>query len=109
MTTFFIPGLPEDPHVLETAYRELRARVERDVGHRPSAKRIFRLWTRRGRTDCITEVGRADPLLGSTVIAIFDLGTRLPFIVCRQPDDGMPEGACEVLGPSAYSVVEFDS
>lgn len=108
MTSFFIPGLSEDPHVLEAAYRDLKDRVEQDVGRRPSTKRIFKLWTRRGRTDCVTEVGRADPLRGSTVIAIFDLGSRLPFIVCRQADDAMPEGICEVLGPSAYSVVEFD-
>jgi hypothetical protein len=42
-------------------------------------------------------------------MAIFDLGSRQPFVVCWRPDGGLRDGACEVLGSSAYSVLEFDS
>lgn len=62
-----------------------------------------------GSLDCTTEVGRPDPLLGGTVMAIFDLGSRQPFVVWRQSDAEPADGCREVLGSSAYSVVEFDS
>ena len=108
MTTFFIPGASEDPRVLEDIYAEMRSQIERDLGQRPSARRIVRLWTRRGSVDCIAEVGRADPVLGGTVMAIFDMGPHRPFVVWRQPDDRMREGVREVLACNAYAVSEFD-
>jgi hypothetical protein len=108
MTTFFIPGVCDDGRVLEDVYAEMRSQIERDLGQRPSARRIVRLWTRRGSVDCIAEVGRADPVRGGTVMAIFDMGHHRPFVVWHQPDDGMREGVREVLACNAYAVSEFD-
>jgi hypothetical protein len=59
--------------------------------------------------DCVTEVGRSDPLRGGTVAAIFDMGSRQPFIVWWQPNTGGPIGTREILGCTAYAVLEFDS
>jgi hypothetical protein len=109
VTTFFIPGVGSDPRVLEGAYRDMSGVIELEMGRRPTARRILRLWTRRGCTDCITEVGRTDPLRGGTVVAIFDMGTHLPFVIWWQPDDGRPDGVREILGCKAYAVLEFDS
>jgi hypothetical protein len=108
VTTFFIPGLGSDVRVLEDAYEDMRRQVAVDMGRRPSARRILSLWTRRGSVDCVTEVGRSDPLLGGTVIAIFDMGSRQPFVVWWQHEDGAREGVREILGCSAYTVSEFD-
>lgn len=109
MTTFFIPGVGGDPTSVEGAYRDMSGVIELEMGHRPSARRILRLWTRRGSMDCITEVGSSDPLRGGTVMAIFDMGPHRPFIVWWQPDAGRPDGVREILGCNAYGVLEFDS
>jgi hypothetical protein len=107
MTTFFIPGVGNDPHVVERAYVKMRKQIELELGHQPSDRRILRLWSRRGSTDCVTEVGARDPLRGGTVIAIFDLGPHQPFVVCWQPDGETPDAVRETLGHNAYAVVEF--
>jgi hypothetical protein len=109
VTTFFIPGVAGDPRVAEGAYRDMSGVIELEMGRRPNARRILRLWTRRGSTDCITEVGSSDPLRGGTVMAIFDMGPRQPFVVWWQPETGMPDGVREILGCNAYAVLEFDS
>jgi hypothetical protein len=106
--SFFIPGMRSDRRVVEDAYAEMRRQVELEMGARPSARRIVRLWMRRGSVDCVTEVGTPDPVSGSTVLAIFDMGPHLPFVVWRQPDKGMPNGVREILGCNAYLVSEFD-
>jgi hypothetical protein len=108
LTGFFIPGIAGDAHDIERAYGGLRRRIELDIGRRPSSRRIMSLWSRRGTVDCIAEVGTHDPVRGGTVIAIFDLGARQPFIVWWQQQPG-GERACEVLGCSAYSVREFEA
>jgi hypothetical protein len=110
MAAFFIPGIStrDDGPALEDAYREMRRRVEVEMGRRPSARRIEKVWTRRGSIDCVTEVGRPDPLRGGTVMAIFDMGTHQPFVVWREADISAGGGCREVLGWSAYSVLEFD-
>lgn len=110
MTAFFIPGLSGDLRVVEDAYGAMRRRIELDTGLTPSTRRILSVWTRRGAVDCVTEVGRRDPLLGGTVMAIFDLGRHQPFAVCWQPDPGTSDMAgCELLGPEVYSVLDFDA
>jgi len=109
MSTFFIPGTGEDRRLTERAYADMRAAVERDLGIRPSVRRIAKLWARRGSTDCVTEVGLADPLRGGMVLAIFDMGHCRPFVVWWQPQGGAPTGLREILDPHAYAVVEFDS
>jgi hypothetical protein len=108
MTAFFIPGLSGSGRVTEEAYVAMRAAVELDVGRPPSQRRIMQLWSRRGGLDCLTEVGRPDPVHGDIVMAIFDLGRQLPFVVQRQPAVGVPDGIREVLDCRAYSVLEFD-
>jgi hypothetical protein len=109
VTTFFIPGVGGDPSAVEGAYRDMSGVIEVEMGHRPNARRILRLWTRRGSMDCITEVGRSDPLRGGTVVAIFDMGPNQPFVVWWQGDNGVPDGGREILGCNAYAVLEFDS
>lgn len=108
MTAFFIPGIARDERATEDLYRKLRRGIEVDLGRLPRGQRIFRLWSRRGGVDCITEVGLPDPVRGGTVVAIFDMGPHRPFIVCRQQEPGSPGGAREILEPNAYSVLEFD-
>ena len=93
----------------EDAYRAMRGQIEIEMGRRPSARRIARLWTRRGKLDCVTEVGARDPLRDGTVLAIFDMGPHQPFIVWWKPDGEIRDGVWELLGASAYSVLEFDS
>lgn len=109
MTAFFIPGVTGDERSTEDVYEQLRRAVELDLGRLPRAERIFRLWSRRGSRDCLTEVGRPDPLCGDTVIAIFDMGLHQPFVVCRQQQPGGPDGVRDVLECVAYSVLEFDA
>ena len=109
VSTFFIPGTGEDRQLAERVYAELRAALELELGTRPNGRRIAKLWTRRGGTDCITEVGVADPLRGGIVLAIFDMGQQRPFVVWRRPLGGTPTGVREILGHHAYSVVDFDS
>lgn len=109
MPTLFIPGVDRDPGAVERAYRDMSGVVELEMGRVPNARRILRLWMRRGSTDCITEVGSSDPLRGGTVMAIFDMGSHQPFVIWRQPETGEPDGVREILGCNAYSVLEFDS
>jgi hypothetical protein len=108
VTTFFIPGVDRAPGVAEGAYRDMSGVIEVEMGRRPNARRILRLWSRRGSLDCITEVGISDPLRGGTVMAIFDMGPHQPYVVWWQPDIGRPNGVREVLACTAYAVSEFD-
>ena len=108
MTAFFIPGVTGDERVVESAYRGLRTAVETELGRPPRSQRIFQLWSRRGSVDCITEVGRPDPVSDGTVIAIFDMGSHQPFVVCHQEQFGSRDGTHEVLGCHAYTVLAFD-
>ena len=105
MTAFFIPGLTDVGHAAEDAYLQMRDGVEADTGLRPCGRRILQLWSRRGGVDCLTEVGRPDPVTGGTVLAIFDVGPHQPFVVHVVAANG---GNCEVLSPHAYSVTEFE-
>lgn len=109
MTAFFIPGVGGERRVLEDAYEDMRRQVELDMGKAPTPRRIMSVWTRRGSLDCVTEVGRLDPLRGGTVIAIFDMGPRQPYVVWWRQDGEPRDGVREVLGPNAYAVSEFDS
>lgn len=109
MTAFFIPGVNDETRIVEETYGDMRKQIELELGRRPSARRILSLWTRRGSVDCITEVGRRDPLRGGVVIAIFDMGRHQPFVIWWQQENGDRAGAREVLGCNAYSVLEFDA
>ena len=109
MTAFFIPGIAGDARAIESAYGEMRRQTELELGRRPGSRRIVSLWTRRGGVDCITEVGRLDPLRGGTVIAILDMGPHELFVVWWQQEPGCGDAVCEVLGCNAYSLLEFDA
>lgn len=109
VSTFFIPGTGEDRRLAERVYADLRAALELELGTRANSRRIAKLWTRRGGTDCITEVGAPDPLRGGTVLAIFDMGHDQPFVVWWRPQGGAPTGVPEILSHHAYSIVDFDS
>ncbi len=109
MTSFFIPGIAGDAGAIERAYGEMRRQTELEMGRRPSPRRIVSIWTRRGTVDCITEVGRLDPLNGGTVVAIFDMGPHQPFVVWWEEEPGSGDVVREVLGCNAYSVLEFDA
>jgi hypothetical protein len=110
VTAFFIPGIATDTdaRALEVVYGDMRARVEIAMGRCPRARRIEKLWTRRGSIDCLTVVGRLDPLRGGIVMAIFDMGAHEPFVIWRESDSWTGGGSCEVLNWRAYSVLEFD-
>jgi hypothetical protein len=108
VTAFFVPGLTGHARVIETAYLAMRTAVELDLGRRPSSRRIAQIWSRRNGVDCLTEVGRPDPVHGDTVMAIFDLGRHQPFVVARQSADGAADGVREAVGCVAYTVLEFD-
>ncbi len=109
MTAFFLPGVSGAKRIVEDAYDGMRRQVELEMGRPPTTRRIATLNSRRGNVDCITEVGKSDPLHGGTVIAIFDMGRHQPYVVWREADPDTPEGAREVLGNNAYSVSEFDT
>jgi hypothetical protein len=109
MPAFYVPGLTDDAHATDHAYSEMRRELELDMGRRPSSRRIVSVSTRRGAVDCITEVGQPDPMHGGTVIAIFDMGPRQPFVVYWQQKPGTGHAIRETLGCKAYSVLEFDA
>lgn len=107
MAAFFIPLGGGDAG--ERAYQDLRAQVESQMGRAPSRRRIMELWTRRGNLDCVTVVGRPDPVWGGVVTAIFDMGPHQPFIVYRDDPVHPEQPTCEVLGCSAYTILEFNA
>ncbi len=57
MTALFVPGVADDPRAAEAACRDMSDVIELEMGRRPNARRILRLWTRQGSMDRITEVG----------------------------------------------------
>lgn len=77
------------------------------MGRRPGARQILSLWTQRATSDCITQLGRHDPVRGGTVVASFDTGPHRPVVVwCQQGPRG--QGVNEVPGCSGYSLLDFD-
>jgi hypothetical protein len=108
MTAFFVPGIAGGEPGIEHAYGRMRRQTEVEMGRCPASRRILSVWTRRGTVDCVTAVGGSDPLLGGTVVAIFDMGAHQPFVVWWQQEPGSGDEAMEILGCSAYSVLEFD-
>lgn len=113
MTAFFIPGEQGNAPAAENTYRSMRLQLAVSLGRPPNRRRIQELWTRRGKTDCVTTVGTPDPISGDTVVAIFDMGSHQPFVIWHQPQEGISAGEptdrpYEVLGCNAYSVLEFE-
>jgi hypothetical protein len=52
----------------------------------------------------VVEVGRPDPIGGSQVMAILELGRHRPFGVFTAAE---PNSPALLVGPSVYSVTEF--
>jgi hypothetical protein len=106
MTTFFLPGLDAANGEAEAAYASIRETVAVGTGHVSRERRIWRLSSRRGGRDCVTEVGLPDPITGELVIAILDLGTHMPFAVYTRDLDG--GGSIQELKiQQVYEVFEF--
>jgi hypothetical protein len=107
VTTFFVPGTGTGQEHDEQAYAAICALAEQDTGRVPRARRIFSLWSRRSGTDCVTEVGRPDPIHGDMVLAILDMGRNLPYVIhCGSPGDEA-SAIREVVGNHVYAVTEF--
>ena len=68
------------------------------MGRRPSARRIEKLWARRGSLDCMTEVGRPDPLLGRHRHGDLRHGSAPAVRRLAQQGIGTGDGFREVLG-----------
>lgn len=86
---FFIPGA-ESAGSAEQIWNDTRERIEEDFG-KVRDRRVFRLEFRHDAKDLSTEVGRIDPELGRTVVAIFS--SRDMNYVCtadRGPDHAKP-------------------
>lgn len=109
IATFFVPRLLDDQPDDETAYAAICERATADTGHVPQASRIFRLWSRRGGADCITEVGLPDPVHGEVVLAILDLGRGLPYVIHCGCPGSESDAIREQIGRHVYSVTEFAS
>ncbi|MCW2954470.1 MAG: hypothetical protein JWQ48_3640 [Conexibacter sp.] len=107
MTAFFVPHMVPQDDAEEDAYAAICACAEAETGHPPAARRIFRLWSRRAGLDCMTEVGKPDPIHGETVLAILDLGRHLPYLVhCGRPG-AEDEAIREIVSSHVYDVTEF--
>ena len=109
MTAFFIPGLVDQARRTQDAYEEMRKQLEQQLGRAPRQRRIAELWARRGNVDCVTTVGQPDPICGDLVMAIFDMGSHQPFVVCHQRGERPADISNELLGESVYTVSEFDA
>lgn len=105
-SVFFLPGLTGPKDDPEEAYAEIRATVALSTGHTALARRIWRLSARRGGRDCITEVGRPDPVTGELVVAILDLGTQKPFAIYTH-DAGGGASIQELEIRRVYEAIEF--
>lgn len=106
MTAFFVPELGSSDGTAEEAYAGIRADAEALTGLTPRKRRIQKVMCRRGGVDCEAEVGLPDPIEGATVLAILDLGKRLPFVIrLGSPDGGA--ASTQVIVNSVYSVTEF--
>jgi hypothetical protein len=104
VAAFFIPGCTAGVEA-EGVYARIVAAAAADTGDPPRPVRIFRLSFRHQGVDLEAEVGMPDPVQGSTVLAILDLGRESPYMLhC-----GSTDGFCEQLfvRKPVYSVTEF--
>ena len=104
MVAFFIPGCTPGVEA-EGAYARIVAAAAADTGHPPRAARIFRLSFRHEGADLEAEVGMADPVQGSTVLAILDLGRESPYLIHCLSTGGLLEQV--LVRKPVYSVTEF--
>jgi hypothetical protein len=105
VTAFFVPELDSGGESAEDVYAGIRSITRSETGYEPQEQRIFRLDFRHEGKDVEAEVGRPDPILGQTVLAILDLGRSRPYVIhCA----GNGAAATQILADRpVYSVTEF--
>jgi hypothetical protein len=101
-TAFFLPDI--DVRHQEREYCRLQECAQRSTGFPPIESRIERLSCRIGGKDCTVEVGGVDPVDGTTVVAILDLGRHLPYGVFTSAD---PDAPAHLVGKRIYSLSTF--
>ncbi len=75
-----------------------------ETGCPPNERRIRMLSCRVAGRDCTIEVGQPDPVAGTAVIAILDLGRNLPYGVYTTADADAPALLAE---KPVYGVTDF--
>jgi hypothetical protein len=88
----------------EEEYGRLRDCALRENGSPPTNQRIRMLACRVAGRDCTIEVGQPDPVAGTSVVAILDLGRHLPYGVFTSADSDAPAMLAE---KPVYSVTDF--
>jgi hypothetical protein len=105
VTSFFVPGADASGTDAESLYADFLQAAEDDTGCPPVAQRIFKLAYRHEGVDVEVEVGKPGPSDGQTVVAILDLGRRLPYLIRSDSPGGT---VTEVLVEKpVYDVTEF--
>jgi hypothetical protein len=104
VAAFFIPGCTPGVEA-EGVYARIVAEAAADTGDPPRPARIFRLSFRHQGVDLEAEVGMPDPVQGSTVLAILDLGRESPYLLHCRSTDGVSEQV--LVRKPVYSVTEF--
>jgi hypothetical protein len=101
-TPFFLPGVAQSDE--EAEYGRLQECAQRETGALPVNRRIRLLACRVAGNDCTIEVGKPDPVDGTGVVAIIDLGRHLPYGVFTTADAESPTLLAE---KPVYSVTDF--
>lgn len=102
--SFFIPGVAPGSEGEAREFARMRKCAEETTGSPAGRRRIQRISCRISGRDCVVEVGRPDPVTGSQVVAILELGRHLPFGVFTAAE---PNSPALLVGPNVYSVTEF--
>lgn len=99
---FFLPGVAFSGQ--EQEYVRLQECAQRETGSVPIERRIRQLACRVDGRDCTIEVGGPDPVQGTDVVAIIDLGRHLPYGIFTTADADAPALLAE---KPVYSVTDF--
>jgi hypothetical protein len=99
---FFMPGVASSG--LEDEYLRLQECALRETGSAPVERRIRQLACRVAGRDCTIEVGGPDPVDGTDVVAIIDLGRHLPYGIFTTAD---AEAPAMLADKPVYSVTDF--
>ncbi len=101
-TAFFLPGF--NARLQEREYGRLQECARRSTGFDPIDHRIEGIACRIGGHDCTVSVGQQDPVDGSKVVAILDLGRHLPYGVFTTAS---PDAPAHLVGKRIYSLTSF--
>jgi hypothetical protein len=99
---FFLPGTASSGQ--EEEYLRLQECALRKTGSVPVERRIRQLACRVAGRDCTIEVGSPDPVDGTDVVAIIDLGRHLPYGIFTTAD---AEAPALLADKPVYSVTDF--